>query len=294
MGGILLDAGSSRIGWHRHGAFLRCHQLYAYTHELRMHFEESPPLIRGSLIHIGMAHYWTRKSLAEMGPMQIQLRDGSIVKLTHPDEVMPPSEAIEALAMQQPWRASWLRWAPLAQDALAAYEVEQVVAQERLKVVGVEIELLCQIHGFDYSQRADLIVEDEFGKIWIWDHKHTAVLSEDTIDGFSIDGQFLGLFWLGRAFYGERFAGVWANMVDIGRAGTKGRGTFKFQRMPISPAVPLLRQFPDNVKEVREEIERLRASGRDPWQWRKAMNQMTCIHRYGKCEAWDLCHGRKT
>lgn len=291
MAPLLLDAGPSRVGWHRHATFLRCHQLYAYQQVLKMQFEESAPLIRGSLIHIGMAHYWVRRALAK-GPLTMNLHEGS-VELKSPDDVMTPALAIESLALKQAWRTAWLRWSPLAQDALAAYEVEQAVAPDNFRPIGVEIELLCQIHGWDYSQRADLVVQDlTTGKIWIEDHKHTALLSEDTVDAFSIDGQFLGLYWLGRLFYGEQFGGVYAHMIDIGRAGTKGRGTFKFKRIPVTPSVPLLREFPDTVREVREEIDRLLASGRDPWKWRKAMNQLSCVHRYGRCEAWELCHGR--
>ena len=36
-------------------------------------------------------------------------------------------------------------------------------------------------------------------------------------------------------------------------------------------------------------IERLIAEGRPYDQWPPASDELICVHRYGRCEAWDPC-----
>ena len=69
----LLDAGASTHGWSTYGAVLQCPQKYAWTHILPpeqgggRQLKESPPIIRGSLIHTGLAHHYRRLQAEQQG-----------------------------------------------------------------------------------------------------------------------------------------------------------------------------------------------------------------------------------
>ena len=87
--GILLETGPSPRGWSRLQTAQQCMQKYAYKYEdpLLERSSESPALIRGSLIHLGLAHHYSRMKAEQNGE--------------DPKKILEPKSAIELSGMQK-------------------------------------------------------------------------------------------------------------------------------------------------------------------------------------------------
>ena len=80
----LIDPGPSRKGWHRLAKVLRCPRLYALSYNVEHRTSDEPPaepLIKGSLMHVGLAHHYAQKS-----------------DLYDDVDIYSPADAVEALA----------------------------------------------------------------------------------------------------------------------------------------------------------------------------------------------------
>jgi hypothetical protein len=66
-----IDAGSSgEWGWHATETAMRCPQLFAYHHRITpppLAGGDRAPLLRGSLVHQGLAHHYARMQAAQEG-----------------------------------------------------------------------------------------------------------------------------------------------------------------------------------------------------------------------------------
>ena len=89
----LLDAGASPRGWSRLSTVLQCPQKYAYKYLLSP--EEgggkqggnSPALIKGSVIHLGLAHYYRRLQAVQQGE--------------DPNQWFEPNDAMRMLCLKE-------------------------------------------------------------------------------------------------------------------------------------------------------------------------------------------------
>lgn len=265
-----IDAGSSgEWGWHATELALRCPQLFAYHHRIPgvKGDGDRAPLLKGSLVHQGLAHHYARIQNAQQG------RD--------PEEWATPSAAIEACAEKLGKEA--FAYVALAQSVVRAYAAYH--ANENIEVMYVEEVFGAEIGGYKFTQRFDLVVRDASGRVVIIDHKTTGRIDAKVPQRYVLSGQFLGMANFGRSIWGDEFGGVRLNMIEIPFSGDN----FKFSRIATDPAPNALKLFPITVKAARDRIAELDASGIDPWEWPKALSEQTCITAYGKCDGYELC-----
>lgn len=266
-----IDAGSSgQWGWHATELAMRCPRLFAYSHRIDSEGGDSdrPALLKGSLVHQGLAHHYARRMEAQQGG--------------DPNVWAAPDAAIDACAEKLGKYAS--QYVDLAKAATRAYSLHWM--HEKLQVMHVEEVFSSTIGGYKFTQRFDLVARDETGKVFIIDHKTTGRLTSGTPERYTLSGQFLGMAMFGRQIWGDQFGGVKMNFIEI-PSGAQPR--FQFMRMEPDPAPSALRSFPLTVLHARQRIEQLDASGIPPKEWPMALSEQTCITAYGPCEHFDTC-----
>jgi len=262
---LLIFTGPSPRGWHRLQLFLECPQRYAWNYlaGLKGINEDAPPLVKGSLVHLGLAQHYAQLREKQQG------RD--------PKLYFDPIEAIDIMIEAKP---HWKDHGELAKRVTEAYLVKW--RNERFKIVAVEELLEAQIEGYRFTGRMDLVVEDSEGKIWIIDHKTTGRLQAQQRKFYSVSGQILGYQTLGKIHFGDRFGGMRLNMIQHG-------GDFKFERFNVDPAPKMMERWPSAVKDAEEGIQKLLDEGRPADKWPIAPSELVCFHRYGPCNYIEQC-----
>jgi hypothetical protein len=264
-----IDAGSSgEWGWHATELALRCPRLFAYTYRTGQKREEtsSPPLLKGSLVHQGLAHHYRRKQEVQQGG--------------DPETWATPEDAIDDCATKLGAHAP--QYAALAKDTVARYAMHW--ANERLEVMAVEEVFGSEIGGWRYTQRLDLVVREADGKVWIYDHKTTGRITRDVATRYTLSGQFIGMHNFGSRVYGDDFGGVKLNMIEVGDNGIGG-----FKRQMPDPAPGAIRAFPLTVLHARERVAELDRSGIPPEAWPQTLSEQTCVTAYGTCQFFEKC-----
>ena len=261
---ILLDAGPSERGWHRIEAAARCLRLFALRESGVVPFPESEPLVRGSLVHIGLAHLYARKREEDAGQ--------------DPEIYYTPEDSILKLAEKN--GGMWLDLVDLCCDMVNAYQLNWN-DDRKWKVVSVEEELRATLRKkWLYTQRVDLIVEDEAGRFWIVDHKTAFRIAAKTLSPHILDGQMLGYQMFGRSKFGKKFGGVIINRITT-------RAPYQFDRSMVEPAPDALSRFVGTLCDVEEIIQKY--EGRPPMEWPGTYSNLICTHKYGKCDAFETC-----
>jgi hypothetical protein len=323
-GKLYVDGGPSTRGWHFHETMLRCPQLFAYLHVLKLVFPTTVPLARGILIHTGLAHYYARLKAVQQGE--------------DPDRYHDPVTAMricahledEKLGMTrddgQPYRRGVLLAdeLPVVIEALTAYMAHY--ATEQVEVLAVETELLtlvppsireeaeklrdpecpvgqrvgnhplgaecegyhCTCPGaYLYSQRPDLMARMD-GVLYIVDHKSRGRNDNRQTQGYCMSGQFQGYGIFGEQLWGKRFGGRMINYVTWGSDTKDGRKQPQFERLIPEKRPWMQRSFPKTIRHSERLIEMLKDE--DPWDYPKTMIENGgCQHRYGSCPAVNLC-----
>jgi hypothetical protein len=302
---ILLNAGMSIRGWSFKQQVLMCPQEWSYSRALGYR-TETEPLVRGSLVHLGFAHYRARVMAAQNG--------------WDPDAYYQPDVAIDILAEREDDRRidegqvpMWRKLAPQAeltvQNRRAHDLVEgmpQIIAVEHLlggwfDEVGMvdppadadarmrlmaggpaEWAVLARLGGpYYHSARADWIYK-QAGYYWIGDTKTAYKIDRTKIDGYAMSGQVHGLTWFGMHAYGEKFGGI---SIDFAVMSTQ---KFPLHRMPYAPGA--VRDFPQTVVDAEERIAGLLQSGRPFDRYPKTLNEQSCVRRYGpRCPHYEFC-----
>ena len=159
-----IDAGSSgQWGWHATEVALRCPRMFAYTYRVpgAGHRDtDSAPLLKGSLVHQGLAHHYIRMGLEQLG--------------MDPEEFATPHDAIGECAQKLGPHAP--QYVDLARHVVQRYAMHW--ASEKLEVLNVEEVFSSEIGGYTFTQRFDLVVREQDGKIYIYDHKCLPASSE--------------------------------------------------------------------------------------------------------------------
>ena len=264
----LLDAGASTHGWSTYGAVLQCPQKYAWTHILPpeqgggRQLKESPPIIRGSLIHTGLAHHYRRLQAEQQGEDK--------------DQWFPPQDAIKIQAIKEGpvWEKEVDYCIDTVKDYISHYGLE------KFKVVAVEESMFINIGKSKITGRADLILQANNGKVYIVDHKTTSRISSAQQKYYSVSGQLLGYEYMGKAIFKDMWGGMILNLVQH-------KPKRKFIRIDLPPSPNMLARFPDMVREAQDRIDRYSSLPVDKWPM--AMNELVCYHRYGACEFIDKC-----
>lgn len=266
-----IDAGSSgEWGWHATEVALRCPRLFAYTYRVKDENGEDgdrPALLKGSLVHQGLAHHYARLESIQHG------RD--------PEEWATPDDAIEDCARKLGRHAG--QYVETAKRTVRDY-VRQW-SGEKLEVLHVEEVFASDIGGYRFTQRFDLVVREASGKVWIYDHKTTGRLSQGVAERYTLSGQFLGMASFGSRIWGDEFGGVKINLIQL----PDGPRNTEFSRRTPDPAPGALKSFPLTVLHARERIDALDKSGLPPAEWPMVMSEQVCITAYGRCEHFDRC-----
>lgn len=275
---ILLNAGPSRAGWHRLETFLVCPALFAYKYRQggagidaatgRVH----EPLVRGSIVHVGLAHLYARMRAAQ--------------RRQDPDVYYTPAEAMRRVAPTfGPMGAAML---PIAEMTFAGYVdryAEDSMLWEIDKVEDVvEVDVRDGARGpHDFTQRWDLTAKDKgSGLYYIIDHKIVTAWKPQTLLRYNLSGQFLAAQFIGRMVYGAKFGGVIINFLQAAPME-------RYKREPLDPAPDALRAIPRTICDAEEGIARLDASDRDLADWPRTFSEKVCMTAYGPCDAYDIC-----
>ncbi len=261
----ILVTGPSPRGWHRLQQVLECPAKYAWGYlDPNKQEKERDPLVKGSLIHLGLAHYYQRQMERQQG------RD--------PDLYYTAEEAIRLYAdIAQGLSA---KWADLACKVVATYL--QKHGHENWEILAVESLADGQIGGHRFTGRFDLVYRDRRGRIWVVDHKTTTRFNSQQRKFYSISGQMLGYRTLAHQRYGADLAGIRLNMIQH-------TGEIKFQRFDVSPAPHMLREFPKTVQFAEKMITEHTARSKDPRDWPMVNSELVCWHRYGACPHLEKC-----
>lgn len=266
-GQLLLDAGRSEAGWHRVESAIRCPRLFAWKEIEGIRGEISAPLVRGSLLHIGLAHHYARVRERQTGG--------------DPERWLAPDAAIATLAEKNSEESPlWMDCAPAIIDVYFAYRENW--GQEDWKILEVENQMKARVGEKKhlYTQRADLTIEDPHGRVWIVDHKSAYRINSATLRQHLLDGQFLGYQLFGKAKYGKRFAGVLVNRVKL-------TPRYDFDRRALEPSPSAYKWF---VRAIEEGEKRIAENlGKPPMEWPMAISNQICFGKYGACDAFDLC-----
>jgi len=274
---ILLNAGPSERGWHRIEGASRCLRLFAWREAGAVKWKTSAPLVKGSLLHIGLAHLYARKRCELNGE--------------DPDQYYTPIEAVKELAEIEAQNAEtahdtalWRIHVPDILMALSQYEGrwqfcqwEPIMVEEELRA---HIPKINQDGTFLFTQRADLAVKDENGTYWIVDHKSCYRIESKTLRQHILSGQFLGYQLFGRKMWGEKFGGVVVNRVKLSEP-------YAFDRAILEPAPNAIRVFAKNLALQEHMVDMF--EGKPPIEWPAVYSDQTCWGKYGKCDAFELC-----
>jgi len=270
---ILLDTGSSGPdGWSSISRYLRCPQLY-FWHEAAeaerdgSGFTQEPPLVRGSIVHAGLAHLYTRQKLAQEG------------RRDEWDRYWSPREAMELVA--EKFEPAGIELLPVAERVVAGYVERR--ANENLRTIAVERLAVAEFCGWRYTARIDWEYEDRAGKVWIVDHKCVSKLEGKVYQRYTMSGQILGLWHIGASEYGDRFGGVQVNFLGVNPQ--------SYDRVSPGPAPWMLARFPGVVARAHEGIERERERmKRDPEYILPATpSEHTCFPYNQPCPFFSAC-----
>jgi|TARA_R110000787_G_scaffold69603_2_gene154803 hypothetical protein len=275
----LVDAGPSTRGWHQFEMAARCMRWWGLNKVDGRKWPLSAPLVKGSLLHSGLANYYQR------------IADGD-----NADSYYTALEAVSVLAQQESDKAEdgneaslWLSSVPVIHSALLDYV-------ERYKdcsweVVAVEQELRADIprreddigegDTFLYTQRADLIIRDAQGFGWIVDHKSAYRITTHTLRQYCLSGQFLGYQIFGRKMFGAKFGGIILNRVKL-------VAPHEFDRCAIEPAPQAVADFVGTLKDIEARVSQY-SHLKKGMDFTPVLSEQTCYGKYGACPAYELC-----
>jgi hypothetical protein len=264
----IIYTGPSPRGWHRLQQAAECLQKFAWQYEAPKLDGKpkkiSPPLAKGSLIHLALAQHYARIRAVQQG--------------NDPEEWCEPKEAVELISQMEGTN----EFAHVATEAYDAYCLEYPHDHEEMEILEIEDLASTKVDGkYLLTGRLDLVYRDLGGRVWAMDHKTTAYLKSSHKQFYTVSGQLLGYSHMAREKYGEDYAGMKLNLIQHGK--------HKFSRLTLPRSPNLESKFPRIVIDIEESIERMQASGRDFDDWPKATNELTCYHRYGACKFIDQC-----
>ena len=276
----LINPGPSRAGWHRLQNVMQCPRKYALATDekktSRATMIPSPPLIKGSLLHMGLAHHYAQRGETQKGITESEYYD--------------PVDAVNMLVDLQPkaHKDAWAEWVPLITEVLLAYTMHW--SNEHWIVVDNEKELLATIpdkerdERYLYSQRVDSIWQDpRTQKVWFVDHKTSFRITSGTAKRYELSGQFIGYTMLGRALFKQQFGGVLVNFIGW----PQKNGLPKFERVVLGAAPHAL----EHMQKTLVYAERVIHDHKDipALEWPGAHHENACVTQYGPGKFFDVC-----
>lgn len=265
--GPATDTQGNLLGWHRMGEMLLCPQKYSYNHNLKLPQIERPELIIGTAFHTAAAHHYSKLGGV---PDSDQLLD----PVSALETITPPGQSIyhdQALKL-------WL-------DYLEAYP-PALDMDCWPEIIGVEFAIIEQMGNHTHGQRADLVVQDRHGKVWIVDHKTVGGSGlADAEKSFTLSGQLIGLTALGKLRWGSNFGGVMVNRIEK-KPGPLSR---RFKRFSIPPAPDAVDKFAQMVEDFHQLVSLYK--DRQPTRYPRVLDSGICATAYGGrgCDYQEYC-----
>lgn len=280
---ILIDTGpSGPRGWHGREAMLRCPRRAQWERTVGRGTgagsSDRDALERGSLLHVGLAHWSARHQAVQHG--------------WDPEQYYAPLDAVALVAD----REGWQQWVPLVQRTVSDFAVGMIGATHP-EIIGVEHRVEYDVPAwsgppkaagrvYQRTARADLIYRANDGMYWIRDWKSTYRIDSRKRVGFTLSGQLIGMQWYGRQAFGNLFGGLEVTLVEWPKVKSGTPGRVEFMRTPIAPFA--LQKYPATV-QWGEEL--------GPWMteqfdndWPLALSEQgPCVDRYGICEWFECC-----
>jgi hypothetical protein len=298
----LLFTGPSPFGGHRYDLFDLCPRRYGHEHPdfpLPLRNESgalvSPPhdpdapepksaweLIRGTMIHTGIAHHYARKRAKQTGD-----------EATY-ERLYAPVASLAALHAQERPRAhpeDWGLWDDalrLGERVVKEYCKRYAFESSTVEVVEEVFVLELGENKAPYTFRLDLGLRDSSKKVWMVDHKTTTRLRRDHGWQYNISMQFQAYAVGGRAVYGSEYGGVVANMIECPEPDDMGtRPVFERPNMPNVSG--FLAGFASRISEIYGRMKALHAAGIPPQKWPKKPSYRSC-RAYGRlCPHYEKC-----
>jgi len=258
-------AGGSGRGWSRWKLLQQCPYAYylRYVQKMDLSEFESPALAVGSLVHAWLAIHYLGMMSKEFTVTPEQLKN-EVEK-----QNANPAFLYKAWAVFDAYRAHY------EEDYLEPLAVEYPVED-------VKTGNTCRYDLIARITNPPEILAITPGVVLI-EHKTASNLSEDVIDGWSIDGEILGemAFWQ-RNGLDRKFGKLTGLLVNI-LVKTKQP---QFHRSFVAPISVHTKGHIKNLAYMAELEKTLRKSRRWP-QFASA-----CINRYGKCQFYQHCLNR--
>lgn len=319
----LINSSKSSRGWSYYSNYFKCPRLWAYERIAHIDLGSADPLLRGSMGHVGLAHFFARAGARQSNGFVYGTE-----RITDPDFFYDPFTAMELWGKENgaskfldqciDTLEHWLATNSSSIDEVVGVEQEyksilgtldgrwgmwvvKIVDDEYIYTdpntntkIKVEPTLLdCPGHvdhnsPIFLSRRFDLIVRRLADrKVYIDDHKIT---SSDTSgfreEEYRLDGQFSAVRIFGRQLWGAEFGGARLNLV---RCVTPWNSKLHF----LQPT-DLDNSFADDIWTKINRMSRDTLEIPDAFQWEAARNEGVCAGRYGLCSAYSLCHMGKS
>jgi len=267
-----VQGGASAAGASRLEAFGRCPRLFAFKYRLGLFRSGSKAQGLGSLVHAALAQHYARRGAAQPGGIALDGRT-----FTDPSDLASWREVIEDADAP---REDMTRAIDIVTAYLDHYQ------RDAFRVLHVEGLYSVEIPDperpgtvYPFTARIDLVTEGPDGKVYLWDHKTTVRIETKHATAYSMSLQIVGHRWLAQQAYGDRFGGYVLNMIQT--------TTPRFERPALLATPALVRAFPDTVIERERRIAALATTAPDSYP--AAVSELTCVHRYGVCEAIERC-----
>ena len=266
MSKILLETKYTHAGWSKIQTFSQCPRKYAYKYlDKKKSFGSNLALHQGNMIHLALAHHYLPRLFSDS-----ELDSSKWYSW---------SETIDLYAKKNEIEFEIDNMKQCVSDYIKYFQEED----KEYKIIGVEQVLECEIDGFPYSGRIDLIVEKD-GVVFGVDHKTSAIMSMDQIDAYTMSGQFVGYSYLLREQYGERFGGMILNQIQHTNKPT-------FKRIVLGDFPNIFFGFPQTVSTINKQIQSYRKKNAQISDYPMVLDEMTCFHKYGKCRYINRCKG---
>ena len=263
----LIDPGPSDRGWHRLQSVLQCPRKFALNREGRV-WVTTPPLVKGSLVHVGLAHYYALQASKEGD-----------------EPLYSPREAVEVLAereYEKTQQTMWLDFVELCQHTvdcyIAHYEGERwyplyIEEQFRAQVANPEGSFLftsSRLSGARPPQSMDCRPRPPVGST--------------RLPPLHIVGSVPWLSDVRAESVQEDFGQVILNLIQHPRTCDD---TPVFRRLRTEPAPWAVKTFKQTLIHAEDLIARY--NDLDPMDWPAVHHETACMTPYGPCPHADTC-----
>lgn len=260
----IINTGPSGFGASYYDEFTRCPLRWARTHVANLRAPKTLPLIRGSILHVGLAHHYQR------------LKEGAGEGEA---KAMPPHAAMAVAAEE--YGETGPQILPTVAACFDAYVARY--GAERFEIVDVEKKFETSFGAAPYTARVDLVVKDSGGRTWFYDHKGVFRIEGKSVKRYTLSLQILGLAYLGHLHYGAEFGGVRLNYLGF-------ETPFEFDRRSPDPAPWAVSRFPSGVEQLWLRMQKMRERlGTDAEKYPPHFSEQICMGPYGPCEYFDRC-----